>query len=366
MTEDEVFGIVSSEVVKHGLLGGYQTFRLAFDGHVPPESAQDLHSLTNDLDVVLSDGSVYREVPSSKDKATQWVVRASNNTAFWWSTHGDSLPPTKKGEILQRVEFQLTTTEKERYDKIVKLLKETAVENPSWPRDTQNHRNNVYIAVMGPQGLEYKSLGKGGVPLIRENYAADVLKDFDYITKSMRATDPGGRLTILDGPPGTGKTYFVRGLINAVPQCQFLIFPATLVREIDKPGFTQVLARMSAVNPIVLIVEDGDEALSARKAENMSLISSLLNATDGIVGSLLDIRVVVTTNTPDMEFDPAALRAGRLLKNTHISKIPLEQARARFVQLTGGGPSDAALAVQDDTILAEVYHAARKHMEVKG
>ncbi len=46
----------------------------------------------------------------------------------------------------------------------------------------------------------------------------------------------------------------------------------------------------------MLIVEDADECLVQRGSDNMSTIASVLNISDGILGSILDVRVLATTN----------------------------------------------------------------------
>jgi hypothetical protein len=53
--------------------------------------------------------------------------------------------------------------------------------------------------------------------------------------------------------------------------------------------------------PILFIIEDADDCLVPRGSGNVSTISSLLNYTDGIFGSMLDLRIIATTNAEKME-----------------------------------------------------------------
>lgn len=180
-------------------------------------------------------------------------------------------------------------------------------------------------------GLEISTLGAAGKPLERGNYDAGVLDAFDHVVADLSSSDPCGKLIILDGPPGTGKTYLIRGIIDTVP-AEFVFVPPNIVQSLAGPEIISVLVndRMSDddVRPYVLIVEDADEALQTRMMDNLGSISSMLNMTDGIVGAALDIRVIASTNMDikKMSQDEALLRNGRLCRRINIGPLSEEKS----------------------------------------
>jgi len=105
--------------------------------------------------------------------------------------------------------------------------------------------------------------------------------------------------------------------------------------------------------PLLLIVEDADEILTERNTGDISAISSLLNLADGIFGSLIDVRIIATTNAQEVEIDKALLRPGRLLEKVQIKALPAEQANKIYERLSGA-PGN----FQKDVTLSEIYAKA--------
>lgn len=183
------------------------------------------------------------------------------------------------------------------------------------------------------------AIGLGSSDLIRENYEQDVLDGFDRSVKDIRSRRPLGRLVVLDGPPGTGKTYMVRALMGSVPEAKFVVVPPRLIPMIADPQligtFINDLNLRRGSGPLVLVLEDADQCLAARTAENMGAISSILNLSDGIIGSLLDLRIVATTNTPAAHFDEALLRRGRLSAHVKVDKLSMDGVDRVWNRLVG-------------------------------
>ena len=110
-------------------------------------------------------------------------------------------------------------------------------------------------------------------------------------------------------------------------------------------------------------MEDADVCLSERKAENMNSISSILNLSDGIIGSLLDLRIVATTNTPVTEFDKALLRKGRLSAHMKVGALTPEHINRVWLRLAG---PKVKLPVSVETVktIADVYSAYNDLSEI--
>src|SRR6185312_16733704 len=152
----------------------------------------------------------------------------------------------------------------------------------------------------------------------------------------LNKSDPCGRIVLLDGPPGTGKTHMVRALLNEVPRATFILIPSNYIAQLGDPQFLSVLMREQRKDcPLILILEDADEALVNRKEGNTSAISALLNFSDGIFGTLLDMRLICTTNVEIDNLDPAVTRDGRLCTRMEIGLLDTEMANSIYERLTG-------------------------------
>jgi SpoVK/Ycf46/Vps4 family AAA+-type ATPase len=213
-------------------------------------------------------------------------------------------------------------------------------------------------------GYTFYNLGTASVKLERENYADDVLKVYDNVVTDLTSVSPSGRLSIFDGPPGTGKTFLIRGILEVVEDAMFVLVPPEMMNMLASPELIPLLIRKKASSdvdgPVVFILEDGDNVLVPRKKENLSLISSLLNFSSGILGSMLDIRVITTTNSPKVDIDPALMRAGRLSDHITVGHLDDKQADEILSRLLGK-KSKMPHKSEGQNVLADVYKEARKH-----
>jgi ATP-dependent 26S proteasome regulatory subunit len=193
--------------------------------------------------------------------------------------------------------------------------------------------------------------------LERENYGSTVLEAYDRICKDLRAETPLGRLNVIDGPPGTGKTWLTRGFLTDVRGVVFIIVQAQDVAHLADPEVLPALLRFSDTNgrqPLVLVIEDADEVLAPRDRGSMSTVSALLNLSDGLLGLVLDLRVIATTNAKRVELDPAVIRPGRLGTMAHVGLLGPEHCQAIYERLTG-----RTKVFWEEKTLAEVYSDAR-------
>lgn len=224
--------------------------------------------------------------------------------------------------------------------------------------ERRQHDGTVYMMAMTKDGPKFQPIGKGGADMIPENYTPAVREAFKRISKELVDEVPRGRLSVISGPPGTGKTYLIRGLLRNVKSAVFVVVPQQALAALLDPSGMAALVEFRAQmdeDPIVLILEDADDALAPRREGDTSTISSLLNLGDGIIGSAIDVRVVATTNRDHQEFDAAILRPGRLSTHVVVGDLDSETATAVFKRLTD--KDDVLPACSLATVYQKAYDA---------
>jgi len=204
--------------------------------------------------------------------------------------------------------------------------------------------------------------------LVDGNYTKKVMDDYKFAIKDLNSESPSGRIVVMRGPAGTGKTHLIRAMLLQVPDAMFVLISPEVVTNLAGPELLPLLMnyRGGSTGPIVLILEDADRCLVARADENMSLIQSLLNLGDGILGSLLDVRIVATTNADELKMEQAIMRPGRLSKMLDVDHLDPLTAQQIFRRLLPG--VDFPVEINGSTnpkdfkvTLAEVYSMARKN-----
>lgn len=228
--------------------------------------------------------------------------------------------------------------------------------------------NTIYCVGQGHSSLTLQDLGSLEDQLVRDNYDNLTLEKTDYMIEQINNPNPKGRLVIINGPAGSGKTSLIKGIIPQLKHSLIILLPTRLISEVDGPALVSLLAdwkdeygweaRNREINPsIVLILEDADECLTTRNDSNMSTVSSMLNHTDGIFGSMLDLRLIATTNASQLEFDKAFTRPGRLCVHITIDKLHPEHAMEIYTRITGGKKRK----YKEPITLAEVYAHANNN-----
>lgn len=216
-------------------------------------------------------------------------------------------------------------------------------------------RQEVYVLTKGDDGFDMSSLGAHGMDLERDNYTPEVLESYDHVLSDLQEKSPCGRVVIIEGPPGTGKTHLIRGMIQEGKDTTFVLLPPTMIEGISGPSVIQALVgwRRSSAGPIVFVLEDADAVLASRKFDNINAVNEILNLGDGILGAALDIRIVATTNTGRAELDSAITRDGRLCRHIEVGELDVASAQKVADRLELGETISAP------TTLAELYGRRR-------
>lgn len=133
-------------------------------------------------------------------------------------------------------------------------------------------------------------------------------------------------LFIFHGVSGSGKTNYIRYLINQVnPEIDFIFYPISLLRDITSP---ELISFLTDFPDSVLVIEESEDSIQSRElvSTDKSSVANLLNITDGLLSDALNLKIICTFNTDIKNLDPALLREGRLLGIHRFEKLTAQTA----------------------------------------
>lgn len=149
--------------------------------------------------------------------------------------------------------------------------------------------------------------------------ADDILRDFlEYKNKS--------GIVFLHGDKGTGKTTYIRQLINDYPELKFVSIPPSLVGCLAQPSFTQFMH--NNLHNTIIILEDCESVIKSRETmgSDGGGVDTLLNIGDGLLSDDLGIKFICTFNYANM-IDEALTRKGRLAVKYEFKNLVAEKVK---------------------------------------
>lgn len=163
----------------------------------------------------------------------------------------------------------------------------------------------------------------------------------DYIDDYLNSD---ASVLILIGPPGTGKTTFIKNLIHrSKANAKVAYDPKVLMDD----GF---FASFIGDDSRFLVMEDADEFLKSR-TEGNTMMHKFLNVSDGLI-SAADKKIVFSVNLENVgDIDTALLRPGRCFDVLQFRPLTRDEAEAVLTEVG----SDRSIPDGQAHTLAELF-----------
>jgi hypothetical protein len=239
---------------------------------------------------------------------------------------------------------------------------------------------------LGAPSIEILSVSNGQVGTIsteiekvvfdEEELSLHYGKDFPSFDKTLRhkllTTSKG--IALLHGPPGCGKTFYIRYLIASLKKegKRLLLIPKNVLDIMATPEFTEFMISEFSNSNAVIIIEDAEALLRKRDEatdDGRAAVSTLLNLSDGLLNDMFKLQFICTFNTALDNIDSAILRKKRLLALRYFKPLTQTEAQELIDSKELGKEATGAMTLseiysledeEDDKVLLGVKEEVKK------
>ena len=217
-----------------------------------------------------------------------------------------------------------TNKKNENYYKVIEKIEQLHTILPLEPKSPKcymiTHNGNSFNLINFPINETKFNL---------DNYNDDFKPVVDHIETTLINSNKG--IVLLHGEMGTGKTSYLRSLMNIKLNKKIIYVPPEMAEKLASPEFIPFLED-SCKNSIILI-EDAENVLHTRESGRNQSVANILNVSDGILGDILNIQFVCTFNSTLQLIDPALRRPGRLIAEYEFKKLTVEKTASLIKKL---------------------------------
>lgn len=254
-----------------------------------------------------------------------------------------------EGEGLALLDFSkrklvvsIASSNKSLIDKHMKLLKKLYPLEPD-QIDGKVKVRFWYNTTHGPKNV-IRTIGVPKWGQIEKNYDPETYQGLKYLIEDFKPS-AGGQLIIMNGVPGTGKSYYLRSLLHQWKDwcsAEYVLDPENLFS--GGQGYMADLVLRNSYDEEydyieddnddhagkwkLLILEDSGDLLTvdAKLQVGQPALSRLLNLVDGLIGQGLRVLVLITTNEDMGKMHEAVVRDGRCAAIITFNSLAKKQA----------------------------------------
>lgn len=200
----------------------------------------------------------------------------------------------------------------------------------------------------GRQGATYMSVEVADTkPMFDEFYPWFEEGHVKYFERYLEST---ASILFMAGPPGTGKTSYLRQMIRHFNLNTYITYDKK-VMENDQ----MFISFITANDADVMLLEDAETTVLPRKSDNNHMITRFLNVSEGLI-KFPRKKIIFTTNDSNFQnVDEAILRPGRCFDTVEFRSLTWNET-VKAAEVSGLPVPDK----DDEYTLAELFNGKKK------
>ena len=188
---------------------------------------------------------------------------------------------------------------------------------------------------------------------LNHNYNNDFIASNKKIQQFLKNDNDSG-LVILNGKTGTGKTSYIKYLINKVNK-KFIFLPQGMFEVLSDANFFLFLSEHKNT---ILILEDCDELLLNSSKRNP--LSSFLNLSEGLFSEIYKYKIICSLNAASKQINRNIIKKSRLIIKYEFNELDTIKAQKLINQL---GKKEI---INKPMLLSEIYNIKDNRLKTFG